>query len=120
MVNIMNTYKFKTFTTEQNTYPTTYYSFDLCDCTPNNPDALYTVIDHAKNDDYLDDDEQLEIQIPNRLALYQLIRDINIAINKEIDGYAKLHNPCAPLDDATSDIHNAVDIIKDLISFDEL
>lgn len=115
----MNNYKFKSFTTEQGTYPTTFYCFDPCDCTPNNPKALYTYIDHSEDDQYDDDDEQIEIQIPNRLALYDLIKDLNNAINEEIIGYAQCEHPSAPHDDATNDIHTAIDIISELKSFDE-
>lgn len=115
----MQTYKFKTFTTEKGTYPTSFYCFDPCDCTPNNPKALYTYIDHSETDDYEDDYEQIEIQIPNRLALYDLIKDLSQAIIEEINGYARLKNPSAPLDDASNDIHIAIDIINDLKSFDE-
>lgn len=115
----MNNYKFKSFTTEKGTYPTTFYCFDPCDCTPNNPKALYTYIDHSEDDQFDDDDEQIEIQIPSRLALYDLIKDFNMAINNEILGYARCENPSAPLDDATNDIHVAIDIISELKSFDE-
>lgn len=115
----MNQYKFRSFTTEKGVYPTTFYCFDLCDCTPYKSRALYTYIDHSEDDQFDDDDEQIEIQIPNRLALYDLIKDINEAINEVIIGYTHANNPSAPLDDATSSIHVAIDIISELKSFDE-
>lgn len=102
---------FGTFTTEKGTYPTTFSCPDPMDCAPNNPKALYT---------YTDDEEgHIEIQIPNRLALYDLIKDLNNAISEEIEGYAQGENPTAPLDDATCDIHTAIDILSELKAFDE-
>lgn len=89
------------------------------DCMPINARALYEIIDHSETDDYEDDDSQLEIRIPNRLALYDLIRDINIAISEVIYGYAHNETPTAPADDATCDIHMAIDILSELKAFDE-
>lgn len=107
------------FSTEQQVYPTVFKFFHLQDCMPNNPKALYTIIDHSDDDDFdEDDDAELEFHIPTRPALYQLIKDINTAINEEIQGYLYLGH--GPGDDATSDISNAIDCLKELISWDEL
>ena len=102
------------------TYPCTFSYYSLGDCTPNNPDALYTITDHGDDDTYLDahEDEALEISIPSRLAAFQLIRDINNQVNAEINGYANLSNPSAPLDDASYDIQMAIDACQELIHYD--
>lgn len=82
------------------------------DCAPNNPEALYIYINS-------DDGVSVEIQIPNRLALYDLIKDLSNAISKEIQFYAQGEFSTAPGDDATCDIHTAIYILSELQSFDD-
>lgn len=111
--------------TEGKLYPCTIYYYTLQDCHPTNPNPLYTIIDHSDDDEYYDshdDDEVVEIHIPNRLAAYQLIHDLNERVNSEIHGYANPSNPdlkpIAPLDDATSDIYNAIDLVYLISHYD--
>lgn len=105
-------------------YPCTINYYSLMDCTPNNLLATYTIIDHSDDEDYLDshdDDEAIEIIIPSRLAAYQLIKDLNKQINREISSYATpIGNipPSAPLDDATNDIYLATDLIYLIMHWD--
>ena len=111
----MHNYKFKSFTTEKGTYPTVFTCFDPCDCTPNNPNALYTYIDHTDDDAWVDehDGNGAEYQIPDRAAFYQLMDDICLAIHNAIDGYE-------PGDDTTCDVQNAIYLLNDMRSFDLL
>ena len=100
------------------TYPCTFSYYTLGDCTPNNPDALYTITDHGDDEAYLDahEDEALEISIPSRLAAFQLIRDINAQVNALINRYADPSNPIT--DGARYDIQMATDACKELIHYD--
>ena len=107
------------FSTNNGIYPTVVFTYDFCDCAPNNISPLYTYIDHSEDDDYLDshdDDEAIEIHIPNRMALCQLMNDICLAIHNNIQGYLDIN--AAPGDDTSNDIWNAIDFLNDLRSYD--
>lgn len=111
----MHTYKFKTFTTERGTYPTIYFGEDLAECYPDNPKALYTFME----EDFFDDDEREDIfavLIPNRIALFELIKDLSDAISTEMRDYLEIGS--APNDDYTDCIYTAIDIVYDLKAFD--
>ena len=109
--------KTKGFTTNNHVYPTTLITQDLVDCQPDGNGRSYIYIDHSDDEDYLEshDYQSAEYQIPNRVALYELISDICNAISNQIQrsGYS-------PLDDATCDIEISTNLLNDLTSFDSL
>ena len=107
------------FTTNKGEYPTIFKFYTLMDCQPNNDQASYTMIDHSDDEDYLDlngDDQALEIHIPNRKALFELIIDITNEIRNEITGYQAINS--TPGDDATNDINMAIDCLFTLSNWD--
>jgi len=112
--------KTKGFTTNNNVYPTTLITYSLGDLQPDTNGRSYIILDHSDDDDYLEshDYRDTEIQIPNRVALYQLVTDICNAISNEAQTY--LNMGTAPLDDATNDIEIATNLLNDLTSFDSL
>ena len=106
------------FTTEPGTYPTVLYTDDLMDCQPAGNGRSYIHIDKTDDDEWIEehDGSTAEYQIPNRIALYQLIADISTMIKNNIQGYLKLNT--TPGDDTTDDIHNSIYLLKELQEFD--
>lgn len=77
------------------------------------PDATYT---HHLDEESGEDN----FTVPNRNALFELIRDITKSIS---EGLTQRFTSCpdhhAPFDDETFDIHNAIDLLTYLKAFDE-
>lgn len=101
-------------------YPCFVNYYNLMDCMPGNPNALYQIHDLEDLDEDYDGEYPLVIEIPTREAMYQLIMDISAAITKEIFNPAIIPS-CThePGDDASGDIHEATTFLNILTSYDQ-
>lgn len=96
-----------------NPYPQDFYCFSLGDLYPDPTGKSYSVTELDEPDD---EGRDVIYHLPNRYALYELINDICLQISSEIKGYQKYQS--SPLDDATSDIEIAIDMLSELSEFD--
>lgn len=109
------------FRTANNTFPIVLYSYHLMDCLPNGKDKLYTMINHSDDQEYMDNhdaDQEIEFQIPDRTAFYQLMDDLLLTIHDEIQGYLKINTD--PRDDASNDIWEAISLLDNMGEYDTI
>lgn len=77
------------------------------------PDSTYS---------YTQDEDSCEdiFTVPDRNALYELIRDITLSLSQKLtERFTQVPDHHAPYDDETFDLHNAIDLLTAIKAFDE-